>query len=127
MILEHLNSAGVQQAHREDRISFTALTPWPGDLICAEGRHVEGHADAATERRAGIFIGPEFGTVSRPDLIAAAREAADADFDVLRSCVVPSVASVTARRIPEQGGRKSTLRARSSGDAGGRARLPGEE
>ena len=42
MILEHLKTAGVQQAHREDRISFTALTPWPGDLICAEGRYVEG-------------------------------------------------------------------------------------
>ncbi len=36
MILEHLNTSGVQQARREDRISFTALTPWPGDLICAE-------------------------------------------------------------------------------------------
>ena len=86
MILEHLKTAGVQQAHREDRISFTALTPWPGDLICAEGRYVEGGADTGTERRAGIFIGPEFGTVSRPDLVAAAREAADADYDVLVAC-----------------------------------------
>ena len=86
MILEHLNTSGVQQAHREDRISFTALTPWPGDLICAEGRYIEGHADTGTKRRAGIFIGPEFGTVSRPDLVAAAREAADAEFDVLIAC-----------------------------------------
>lgn len=38
------------------------------------------------ERRAGIFVGPEFGTVSRPDLVAAAREAADAGFDVLIAC-----------------------------------------
>ena len=38
------------------------------------------------ERRAGIFIGPEFGTVARPDLVAAAREAADADYDVLIAC-----------------------------------------
>ena len=86
MILEHLNTSGVQQAHREDRISFTALTPWPGDLIGADGRYVEGDVDTGTERRAGIFIGPEFGTVSRPDLVAAAREAADADFDVLIAC-----------------------------------------
>ena len=86
MILEHLKTSGVQQAHREDRISFTALTPWPGDLICAEGRYVEGNADTGAERRAGIFIGPEFGTVSRPDLVAAAREAADADYDVLIAC-----------------------------------------
>ena len=37
-------------------------------------------------KRAGIFIGPEFGTVSRPDLVAAAREAGDAGFDVLIAC-----------------------------------------
>ena len=95
MILEHLNTSGVQQAHREDRISFTALTPWPGDLICAEGRYVEGDVDTGTERRAGIFIGPEFGTVSRPDLVAAAREAADADFDVLIACAFSYEAHAT--------------------------------
>jgi adenine-specific DNA-methyltransferase len=33
-----------------------------------------------------VFVGPEFGTVSRPDLVAAAREAGDADFDVLIAC-----------------------------------------
>ena len=33
--------------------------------------------------RLAILIGPEFGTVPRPDLVAAAREAGDADFDVL--------------------------------------------
>ena len=86
MILEHLKTSSVQQAHREDRISFTALTPWPGHFICAEGRYIEGDSDAGTERRAGIFIGPEFGTVTRPDLVAAAREAADADYDVLIAC-----------------------------------------
>ena len=42
MILENLKIAGVQQAHKEDRITFTALTPWPGDLVCAEGRYMEG-------------------------------------------------------------------------------------
>jgi adenine-specific DNA-methyltransferase len=82
MILENLKTAGVQQAHKEDRISFTALIPWPGDMICAEGRYLEG----ITEKRAAIFIGPEFGTVQRPDLVAAAREAGDAAFDVLIAC-----------------------------------------
>jgi adenine-specific DNA-methyltransferase len=82
MILENLKIAGVQQAHKEDRITFTALTPWPGDLVCAEGRYLEG----ASERRAAIFIGPEFGTVQRADLVAAAREAGDAGYDVLIAC-----------------------------------------
>ncbi len=82
MVCENLKAAGVQQAHKADRITFTSLTGWPGNFICAEGRYMEG----AKERRAGIFIGPEFGTVSRPDLVAAAREAGDASFDVLIAC-----------------------------------------
>ena len=86
MILENLKTAGVQQAHKEDKITFTAITPWPGDLICAEGRYIEGDQEAGTEKRAAIFIGPEFGTVSRPDLVQAAREAGDADFDALITC-----------------------------------------
>jgi adenine-specific DNA-methyltransferase len=86
MILENLRTSGVQQAHKEDRISFTALTPWPGELVCAEGRYIEGNPESGTERRAAIFIGPEFGTVTRPDLVEAAREAGDADFDVLIAC-----------------------------------------
>ncbi len=105
MILEDLKSAGVQQAHKEDKISFTSLTPWPGHYICAEGRYVgkdeggsmkdeKGESDIhnssfklhPSEKRAGIFIGPEFGTVTRPDLVEAARECGDADFDVLIAC-----------------------------------------
>lgn len=86
MVLENLKSAGVQQAHKEDRMVFTALSPWPGDLVCAEGRYFEGNEESGTEKRAAIFVGPEFGTVSRPDLVAAAREAGDADFDVLIAC-----------------------------------------
>ncbi|WP_237711838.1 site-specific DNA-methyltransferase [Rhodanobacter sp. 115] len=86
MILENLKTAGVQQAHKDDKINFTSLVPWPGDLVCAEGRYMEGDTDTGTEKRAAIFIGPEFGTVSRPDLVQAAREAGDADFDVLITC-----------------------------------------
>ena len=82
MILENLKTAGVQQAHKADKITFTSLVPWPGRYICAEGHYLEGE----TKRRAGIFIGPEFGTVSRPDLVEALREAGDADFDVLIAC-----------------------------------------
>ncbi len=86
MILENLKTAGVQQAHKEDRITFSSITPWPGYFVCAEGKYTEGNGKGGTEKRAGIFIGPEFGTVSRPDLVAAAREAGDAGFDVLITC-----------------------------------------
>jgi adenine-specific DNA-methyltransferase len=82
MVLENLKTAGVQQARKGDRITFTALVPWPGTMVCAEGRYLEGDS----EKRAAIFIGPEFGTVQRADLVAATREAADAGFDALIGC-----------------------------------------
>jgi adenine-specific DNA-methyltransferase len=86
MVLENLKTSGVQQAHKEDKIDFTSITPWPGHLVCAEGRYIEGYQERGTEKRAAIFVGPEFGTVSRPDLVAAAREAGDGGFDALITC-----------------------------------------
>ena len=82
MVLDNLKVAGVQQAHKADRMNFTALNPWPGEMICAEGRY----EDESGDRRAAIFIGPEFGTVQRADLAEAAREAAEGGFDVLVTC-----------------------------------------
>ena len=109
MILDNLKAAGVQQAHKEDRITFTSLTPWPGDMVCAEGRYPEGDRD----RRAAIFIGPEFGTVSRPDLVEAAREAGDAGFDVLIACAFNYEAHATEF---EKLGRIPVLKARMNAD-----------
>ena len=111
VILENLKLSGVQQAHKADRLTFTSLVGWPGEYIGAEGRYFEGavvsppsppsweRAEVRGQKlqpsafsiepslkRAAIFIGPEFGTVSRPDLVAAAREAADAGFDILIAC-----------------------------------------
>jgi adenine-specific DNA-methyltransferase len=112
MILENLKTAGVQQAHKDDRITFTALTPWPGDLVCGEGRYREG-GDSGAEKRAAIFIGPEFGTVTRPDLVAAAREAGDADFDVLIACAFNYEAHATEF---SKLGRIPVLKARMNAD-----------
>ena len=124
MILENLKTAGVQQAHREDRIAFSSLSPWPGRYVCAEGRYVEGGGEgegdgegdgegAGIERRAGVFVGPEFGTVSRPDLVAAAREAAEAGFDVLVACAFSYAAHATEF---EKLGRVPVLKARMNAD-----------
>ena len=112
MILENLKTAGVQQAHKGDRITFTALTPWPGDLVCGEGRYLEG-GDTGAEKRAAIFVGPEFGTVTRPDLVAAAREAGDADFDVLIACAFNYEAHATEF---SKLGRIPVLKARMNAD-----------
>ena len=109
MILENLKTVGVQQAHKEDRIAFTALTPWPGELVCAEGRYLEGKA----EKRAAIFIGPEFGTVQRADLVVGAREAGDAGFDVLIACAFNYEAHATEF---SKLGRIPVLKARMNAD-----------
>ena len=109
MILENLKFAGVQQAHKDDKISFIALSPWPGDLVCAEGRYMEGDK----EKRAAIFIGPEFGTVQRQDLVLAAREAGDAAFDVLIACAFNYEAHTTEFN---KLGRIPVLKARMNAD-----------
>ncbi len=83
MILDTLRVAGVQQAHKQDRISFESLDIWPGVLLAGKGSYRDADGRPKT---AGIFIGPEFGTVSRSDLAAAARECAEAGFSVLISC-----------------------------------------
>jgi adenine-specific DNA-methyltransferase len=109
MILENLKAAGVQQAHKEDRITFISLSAWPGELVCGEGRYLEG----STEKRAAIFIGPEFGTVQRADLVAAAREAGDAAFDVLIACAFNYEAHTTEFN---KLGRIPVLKARMNAD-----------
>jgi adenine-specific DNA-methyltransferase len=87
LILENLRVAGVQQAHKGDGIKFSSVVPYPGGgYICAVGMYEDRSGHEPTQRKAGIFIGSEFGTVSRPDLVAAAREAADNGFDVLVAC-----------------------------------------
>jgi adenine-specific DNA-methyltransferase len=113
MVLENLKTAGVQQAHKEDRIAFTSLAPWSGDLVCAEGRYREGDAETGPEKRAAIFIGPEFGTVTRPDLVAAAKEAGDAGFDVLIACAFNYEAHTTEFA---KLGRLPVLKARMNAD-----------
>jgi adenine-specific DNA-methyltransferase len=113
MILENLRTAGVQQAHKEDKIDFVSLVPWPGHYICAEGRYIEGDEDLGVERRAAIFIGPEFGAVSRPDLVAAARESGDAGFDALIGCAFSYDAQSTEF---DKLGRIPVLKARMNAD-----------
>ncbi|MEH6790633.1 site-specific DNA-methyltransferase [Parasphingorhabdus sp.] len=92
MVLQNLERSGVQQSNREDRLVFDSLKVWPGQWVVAEGVVRQRSLDAAEDeeeteagptRRAAIFVGPEYGTVSRTDLTAAAREAMEAGFDLL--------------------------------------------
>ena len=111
MILENLKTAGVQQAHKDDRITFTALTPWPGDLVCAEGRYLEGERRprSAPPSSSARSSAPS----PRPDLVAAAREAGDAGFDVLIACAFNYEAHATEF---SKLGRIPVLKARMNAD-----------
>ena len=83
MILETLRKAGVQQPQKNAKINFESIAGWAGSFIAAKGHYKDLDGEI---KSAGIFIGPEFGTVSRVHLVEAARECADAGFDVLISC-----------------------------------------
>ncbi len=82
MVLENMKSAGVQQVAKEDRITFSTIEGWPGEYIAAVGHYTE----SSNERRAGIFIGPEYGTITQSDLANAASEAQRDRFDALIAC-----------------------------------------
>lgn len=84
IVIDYLKTEGVKQQAKGDRITFESIMPWPGDFIGATATFVEG--ENGPERRAAILIGPEYGTVGRQDLVAAAREAVDNRFDVLIAC-----------------------------------------
>jgi adenine-specific DNA-methyltransferase len=113
MILENLKTAGFSRPTRTTRLSLR-LDPmaretgeWGGDVPRG------GCNETGSEKRAAIFIGPEFGTVTRPDLVEAAREAGDAGFDVLIACAFNYEAHTTDFN---KLGRMAVLKARMNAD-----------
>ena len=52
-ILENLRTAGVQQAHKADKIAFSSIVPWQGELVCAEGRYANGGGQTHGGKAAG--------------------------------------------------------------------------
>lgn len=85
VVLDNLKVAGVGNTKKGERLRLTTIRPFAGRYVNAEARYVEGDTEGAPERRAAIFIGPEYDTVTRSMIVAAAREAADL-FDVLVVC-----------------------------------------
>lgn len=82
MILENLRTYGIQQTHKDGALVFASVEEWPGNHVCAVGTYLEGEK----EKRAAILVGPEFGTLSRPDIMAAAREAIESGCNMLVAC-----------------------------------------
>lgn len=100
MILNYLKASGVQQANKKDRITFTSIMHRPGRYLPFEGRFEKANKTC----RAGIFIGPEFGTVMQDDLEQAVKEANEAGFDVMIACAFNYDAHVAEVNELERGG-----------------------
>lgn len=76
----------------------------------SSGSSADGSADT---RRAAVYIGPEFGTITRPDVVEAARAAAEAGIDVLVCCGFQYDAQTTEM---SQHGSVRVLQARMNAD-----------
>lgn len=103
-IVENLQTAGVQNTFRGERLSFDTLEPYASDgLLHAHGTITDADGEVRT---VAIMIGPEHGTVS-PDMVKdAAREALKgAGFDILVVCgfAFEAYASETAKEFAPSG------------------------
>jgi len=67
MILENLKTAGVQQAHKEDKIAFTAMTPWPATWLARKAGMSK--ARQAQARRSAPLSSLVLSSVQSPDRI----------------------------------------------------------
>lgn len=85
-MLDVLRKSGVKQSRKGDRIVFTSLAPWAGRHVVAEGWTDPGEALNAKSKRVAVAIGPEFGSVTRLEMNAAAKEAREGGFDLLLVC-----------------------------------------
>jgi adenine-specific DNA-methyltransferase len=96
MILDELKKAGVQQSDKKHRINFTSLEAVPGNYICACGTYErEGKLV-----RAGIMIGPEFGTVSVAELTLACQEAKMLKYNEVICCAFSYEANIGSLEFP---------------------------
>ncbi|MXZ97967.1 MAG: site-specific DNA-methyltransferase [Acidimicrobiaceae bacterium] len=82
MIVENLRESGIQNGMRAERLEFDLVEPHAGAHIQAVGSRTAAGPDGIS--RAGICIGPQFGTVGAAFVKDAAREArADRSLDIL--------------------------------------------
>jgi adenine-specific DNA-methyltransferase len=87
VVLANLETAGVGNTKKGERLRFTkgSMRPASGRYINAKAEYREQDSEDAPIRKAAIFIGPEYGTVSRQMIVAAAKEAIDV-YDILIVC-----------------------------------------
>ena len=79
VVLSNLETAGVGNTKKGERLRFIkgTMRPFSGRYVNAQARYREQETEDAPERKAAIFIGPEYGTVTRQMIVAAGSEAVD--------------------------------------------------
>ena len=84
MIIDHLRKSGVQNTIKNERLKFDRLESFAGAYLQAEGEYTDKDGKV---KKAAIFIGPQYGTVS-PDMVReAAKEAVQGiGYDLLIVC-----------------------------------------
>ena len=112
-MLKLLRGAGVRQSHKADRLTFAEVVPWAGRNIQAEAWTQE--AEGERRKHVAIAIGPEFGTITRNNLKAFAREVKEAGcFDLAVVCAFGFEAHATEEVVAVAGCR--VLLARMNAD-----------
>jgi adenine-specific DNA-methyltransferase len=104
-ILDNLRKAGIQNGHRNERITFATLDTYPGTYLQAVGEQFvdDESTDESAPSRIGIAIGPQHGTVSPSYIKSAAREAiAEGSIDLV--CVLAFAFDARATEATEADG-----------------------
>jgi len=100
-ILDNLQSAGVQNGRKSERIEFDTVETYPGRYIQAIG--VTTNSTDGAETRVGIAIGPQYGTVSQRFARDAVKEAIQAgDIDLL--CLLGFAFDASTGEVTEEDG-----------------------
>ena len=110
LIVDNLRKAGVQNAVKNERLTFETLDQWPGAYVHAMGDYNE----SGKTRRCAVAIGPEYGTVGPQLVREAAKEAARAGADLLVVCGFAFEAQVGDE--PGQFGKLAVLKAKMNPD-----------
>ena len=100
VVLANLETAGVGNTKKGERLRFTkgSMRPASGRYVNAKAEYREHDSEDAPVRKAAIFIGPEYGTVTRQMIVAAAKEAVDV-YDILIVCGFAFEAHATGETI----------------------------
>lgn len=80
-VLENLQTAGIQNGRKAERLEFATVEPYPGQYLQAIGERRDGDDGAPT--RVAIALGPQYGTVSPMYIKSAAKEAVAAGIELV--------------------------------------------